>query len=144
MIIDENHTLMMFSKKNFGPTFDLLHGVQLLGPAFYMIRFVKRAGTAKENTCLLVWNICNLFVMAANLIIMALISTYVCHEQDEYEHARFTYYYSLLCLVATFMDFYCDLFLIVLLVRLVYFRDWDYVVSEKKAQALALENMKED
>ena len=100
-------------------------------PALYMMRFVKRASSAKENSCLLVWHISNLSLMAVNKIFMAVLSAIVLHTKDCFFNAQLIYYYSVLNLVGTTMDIFVDVFLILLVLRLAYRRDNDIARCEK-------------
>ena len=64
-ILDKNST--------FESVFNLFFGCFLAGSAIYLSNYMTLATGKKQNTCLLVWHIVNVFVMASVYVSIALI-----------------------------------------------------------------------
>ena len=76
---------------------------------------MTKATGQKQNTCLLVWHTANVFLMTIIYSAIALVSIGI--DLNGKDKQTLTYYAQILYLIATFVDFYVDLFLLWLLYR---------------------------
>ena len=112
---DEVKTGRVDTNSTFESCFDLLFGCSLAASAYYLSKFMSQFTEKKQNTCLLVWHIVNVFVMTAVYVSIALISVGIYRGWGDSQ--TLGNYREVGQLASTFVDFYVDLFLLWLLYR---------------------------
>ena len=88
-------------------------GISLAIAASYLSKSVRQTTGKKQNTCLLIWHIVNVFIIAGVYMTIAVLQVAISLGGDD----NLMYYIQVAWLVALFAVFYTDCFLLWLLYR---------------------------